>query len=106
MHNDYISVDDLIAEIADSKSSYQEVAVETLKRLCLQSCEAYGYLQSRVLDSHLSEHTQRRLGDVLLTAQVRSCICEECTQMCQIMLRHEKEAFYHVLRHHSVPVIC
>ncbi len=45
MHNDCVTVDELILEIADYKSSYQEVAVEELKRVCSQSFEAYDYLQ-------------------------------------------------------------
>ncbi|MGZ4946508.1 MAG: hypothetical protein ACXV5N_08915, partial [Halobacteriota archaeon] len=91
MNNDHILVDDLIAEIADSKSSYQVVAVETLKRLCLQSCEAYDYLQGRVLDSRLPEYTQRRLGDVLATVRTRLYACKECERACQITSRHEND---------------
>ncbi len=106
MYNDHIVVDHLIAEIADSKSSYQIVAVETLKRLCLQSCEAYDYLQGRVLDSRLPEYTQRRLGDVLATVRTRLYACQECTQTCQITSRHDSTTLNYVLRQHSVPKIC
>ncbi len=106
MHNDHIVVDDLIAEIADSKSSYQVVAVETLKRLCLQSCEAYDYLQTRVLDSRLPEHPQSRLGDVLATVRTQLYTCQECKQTCQITSRYENDTLNYVLRHHSVPKIC
>ena len=106
MYNDYIVVDDLIAEIADSKSSYQIVAVETLKRLCLESCEAYDYLQGRVLDSRLPEHTQRRLGDVLTTVRTRLYACQECKHACQITSRHENDALNYVLCYHCVPKIC
>lgn len=106
MYNDQIVVDDLIAEIADAKSIYHEVAVETLKRLCLESCEAYGYLQDRVLDSQLSECTQRQLCDVLVAARIRLNACQECTQACQVTPQHERDAFNYVLRRHCVTKIC
>lgn len=106
MHNDHTVVDDLIAEIADSKSSYHEVAVEQLKRLCLQSCDAYDYLQGRVLDSRLPEYTQRRLGDVLATVRTRLYACQECRQTCQITSRHDNATLNYVLRHHCVPKVC
>ncbi|MGZ4852320.1 MAG: hypothetical protein ACXV3D_03915 [Halobacteriota archaeon] len=58
MHDDCVTVDELILEIADYKSNDQEVAVEKLKRLCSQSYEAYDYLQNRVHDVWLPERAR------------------------------------------------
>ncbi len=44
VHNDCVTVDELLLEIADYKSNDQEVAAEQLKRLCSTSREAYSYL--------------------------------------------------------------
>ncbi len=71
MHNDCVTVDELILEIADYKSNYQEVAVEELKRLCSQSYEAYDYLQDRVHDAWLPERTRKHIRDVLMTIRIR-----------------------------------
>ncbi len=106
MRNDHSIVDDLISEIADSKSSYQEVAVETLKRLCFENCEAYDYLQGRVFDVTLPEYTRKQLGDVLATVRRRLFACHECSQMCQILSQRDNDALAYALRHNSVPRIC
>ncbi len=71
MHNDCVTVDELLIEIADYKSSYQEVAVETLKRLCSKSYEAYNYLEDRVHDVWLPDRARRHVRDVLLTVRMR-----------------------------------
>ncbi len=71
MHNDCVTVDELLLEIADYKSNYQKVAVATLKRLCSQSYEAHDYLHDRALDAWPPERRQRRVCDVLLSARVR-----------------------------------
>ena len=71
MNDDCVTVDELLLEIADYKSNYQEVAVETLKRLCSQSYEAYNYLEDRVHDPWLPERTRRHVSDVLLTVRMR-----------------------------------
>ncbi len=105
MYNDHSIVDDLISEIADSKSSYQEVAVETLKRLCFESCEAYDYLQGRVYDVTLSQYTQKQLSDILATVRRRFFTCHEYSQMYQILSRRDNDALAYVLRHNSVPKI-
>ncbi len=106
MHNDHTVVDDLIAEIADSKSSYQVVAVETLKRLCLESCEAYGHLQERMLDSQIPDCSQRLLGDVLATVRTQWHACEDLKRICETTSYHDDSALNYVLRHYCVPKIC
>ncbi len=105
MHNDHRIVDDLIAEIADAKSGYQQVAVETLKRLCCESCEAYDYLQGRVLDAQLPEYVQRRLDDVVATVRTRFYACQECAKACHVAPRYDSDTLNYVLRHYSVPKI-
>ncbi len=67
MHRDCVTVDELLLEIADYANNDQEVAVETLRRLCSQSYEAYDYLQDRVHDPWLLERARRHVGDVLMT---------------------------------------
>jgi|GEM_PF-356898 len=70
MHNDCITVDELILEIVDYKNNYAEVAVEKLKRLCSQSYGAYDYLQDRVHDAWLPDYARNRLRDVLLSIDI------------------------------------
>ncbi len=71
MHHDCLIVDELLLEIADYKSNGQEVAVETLQRLCSRSYEAYSYLQDRAHDSWLPERTRRHVRHVLLYIRSR-----------------------------------
>ena len=71
MNNDCVAVDELLLEIADYKSNYQEVATEKLKRLCTQSYEAYDYLQDRAHDAWLPERTRRYVREVLLHIRIR-----------------------------------
>ncbi len=104
MQNDYTTVDELIDEIVDSRSTYTHAAVRRLTQLCHESCEAYGYLHDRVLDLQLPEPVQRQLGDVLTTAQIHLLGCSDCTQTCQAML-YGNDTLGYVLRRHSVPKI-
>ncbi|MGZ4906635.1 MAG: hypothetical protein ACXV5T_07880 [Halobacteriota archaeon] len=78
MQNDCTTVDELIEEIADYNSGYQQVAIEKLKQLCSQSYEAYAYLYVRMLYETLPAYAQQRLDDVLTTTRAHPHIFYEC----------------------------
>ncbi len=71
MHNDCVTVDELLLVIADYTSTDQEVAAEQLKRLCSTSYEAYSYLRDRAHDPWLPERARQHVRHVLLHVRMR-----------------------------------
>ena len=99
MHNDCTTVDELIEEIANYNSEYQDVAVGKLKQLCLQSYEAYAYLYVRLLNESLPASAQKRLDDILTTVRTHSHVSYECWQTTNRTSRDERTGFTNVSRH-------
>ncbi len=81
MNNDCVTVDELLLEIADYKSNYQEVAAEALKRLCSQSYEAYRYLQDHAHDAWLPERARFHVRNVLTDIRIKLHAFQEYGRM-------------------------